>query len=168
MRPLCLLFLGLPLTALAGTPQGLDKLAAYAGSWKTEVKHLDTAYSKAGTEAYTLHNDCWRSAGFYACDQVVDGDSKALLVFLYDAKTDRYSSYPIPTGGAPEVQPGSLMIQGAVWTFPWDETQDGKTTHFHVLNTWSSADSIEFRQEYSADGVHWTLMAEGHETRVKP
>lgn len=155
-------------SAPAGTPQSdrLAALSAYAGTWKTETRHLDTPFSKAGSESATLRNDCWRSAGFYACNQFVDGESKALLVFLYDPAVGRYTSYPIPTGGG-EVHPGSLIIEGQVWTFPWDYTEGGKTTHFRVVNVWSSPDSIEFRQEYSSDAVHWTLMADGHETRVK-
>lgn len=147
-------------------PQGLDKVMAYAGTWKSEVRHLDTPYSKVGSESTTLKNDCWRSGGFFACNQIVDGDSKALVVFMYDAKTDRYTSYPIPTGGG-EVHAGSLLIQGDTWIFPWDYTEAGKTTHFRVLNVWRSAGLIEFRQEYSADGSHWTLMSLGRESRVK-
>ena len=155
-----------PLLAADAALQGLDKVMAYAGTWKTEIRHLDTPFSKAGSESMTLKNDCWRSAGFLACDQIVDGDSKALLVFMYDAKADVYASYPI-SAGASDVHPGTLIIKGKVWTFPWDNTEAGKTTHFRVVNTWNSSDSIEFRQEYSADGEHWTLMADGHETRVK-
>jgi len=151
----------------ADASQGLDRIAAYAGSWQTSMHQLDTPYSKAGDESHLLRNDCWRSAGFYACDQIVDGISQALLVFLYDAKTGNYSSYPIPAGGAPQVQPGRLDIAGDTWTFPWDVTAQGKTTHFRVVNVWRSPDSIEFRQEYSADGIHWTLMAEGQEVRIK-
>lgn len=167
MRLICSLFLTLLSTAAsAADPQGLDKLAAYAGSWNTEMRHLDTPFSKAGSEHATLRNDCWRSAGFYACDQFVNGESKAFLVFLYDPAADRYTSYPI-FPGAGEVHPGVLIIKGQVWTFPWDNTQDGKTTHFRAVNTWTSPDSIEFRQEYSSDGVNWTVMEEGHETRVK-
>ncbi|MFI4967560.1 MAG: hypothetical protein ACHQAU_02440 [Gammaproteobacteria bacterium] len=165
MRLSLMLLCAAPTVALAA-PQGLDKVMAYAGSWKTEVQHFDTPFSKAGSESLTLKNDCWRSGGFLACDQSVDGDSKALLVFMYDAKGDVYASYPIAPG-ASDVHPGKLIIEGAVWTFPWDNTEAGKTTHFREVNTWSSADSIEFRQEYSSDGVHWMLMAKGHETRVQ-
>jgi hypothetical protein len=163
------LLCALPVSALAAdaaAPQGLDKVMAYAGTWKTEIRHLDTPFSKAGSEAMTLKNDCWRSGGFLACNQIVDGDSKALLVFLYDAKGDVYASYPIVAGSG-DVHPGKLIIHGKVWTFPWDDNEGGKTTHFRVVNTWSSADSIEFRQEYSTDGVQWTLMADGHDTRIK-
>ena len=150
----------------AAAPQGLDKVMSYAGTWKIDTHHFDTPYSKAGQENAVLQNDCWRSGGYFVCRQVVNGESKALLVFTYDAKTDRYSSYPILQGGG-DVHPGTLIIQGDAWTFPWDYTESGTTTHFRVVNRWNSPDSIEFRQEYSADGQHWTPMAEGRETRVK-
>ena len=166
MRLLPLSLLLFSSLAEAIEPAGLDRVAAYAGTWKTEARHVDSLYSKAGSESHLLRNDCWRSEGFYVCDQIVDGKSAALLVFTYDEKTGTYSSYPIPAGGAPVVHPGTLLIQGAIWTFPWDNIEGGKTVHFRVVNTWSSADRIEFRQEYSADGVHWTLMADGHDTRV--
>lgn len=166
VRLFALLSCAAPVSLLAAAPQGLDKVMAYAGTWKTEIRHLETPFSKASRESSILKNDCWRSGGFLACDQIVDGDSKALLVFMYDAKGDIYASYPI-TAGSSDVRPGTLIIKGDAWTFPWDYTQDGKTTHFRVVNTWNSPDSIEFRQEYSADGQHWTLMADGHETRVR-
>jgi hypothetical protein len=155
-----------PPALVAAEPGGLDRVMAYAGTWKTDTRHFDTPYSKAGHDSAVLQNDCWRSGGYFACRQIVDGDSKALLVFIYDPKTDRYTSYPIMAGGG-DAHPGTLIIQGTTWTFPWDYTEAGKTTHFRVVNLWSSADSIEFHQEYSADGEHWTRMAEGHEQRVK-
>ena len=152
----------------APAAHGLDVLAAYAGTWKTAIHHMNTAFSKQGEDLYTLRNDCWRSAAYYACDQFLGGESKVLLVFTYDPATGAYSSYPIPAGSTAPVQPGTLIVQGNTWIFPWDDTQDGKTTHFRVVNTWSSWDSIEFRQEFSVDGKQWTVMAEGHETRLKP
>ena len=152
-------------SASSGQPQGLDLLKAYAGHWKSEIHYLDTPYSKQGDTAYDLRNDCWRSAGYYACDQFVGGESKALLVFTWDPQHG-YLSYPITPGSGDTVHAGPLIVAGSVWTFPWQLLKDGKTTYFHVLNTWSTPDRIEFRQEYSADGKQWTLMAEGHETRV--
>ena len=150
----------------APAPAGLDVLSAYAGTWHTEIHYLDTPYSQKRDTTYELRNDCWRSAGFYACDQFVGGESKALLVFTYDPKRG-YSSYPITPDSGDTVHAGSLLIAGPVWTFPWKVVKDGKTTYFHVTNTWASPDSIEFRQEYSADGQRWTLMAQGHETRIE-
>ena len=146
-------------------PAGLDLLKPYAGHWKTEIRYLDTPYSKKGDTSYDLKNDCWRSAGYYACDQFVGGESKALLVFTWDPKRG-YLSYPITPESGVTLHAGQLIVAGPVWTFPWQVAKDGKTTYFHVLNTWTTPDRIEFRQEYSADGKQWTLMAEGHETRV--
>lgn len=144
----------------------LDVIAAYAGIWQADIQYQDTPYSKKYEAKYHLRNDCWRSAGFFACDQIVDGVSKALVVFMYDPAKG-YSSYPIPAEGAGAVHPGPVVIQGKVWTFPWQVRKAGKTTYFHVINTWISQDDIEFRQEYSEDGEQWRTMAEGHEMRVK-
>lgn len=152
--------------AAVAPASALDVFAAYAGTWQSDIQYQDTPYSKQSEAKYQLRNDCWRSAGFYACDQFVDGASKALLVFMYDARKG-YSSYPIPAEGAESVHPGPINIEGKVWTFPWELKKDGKTTYFHVVNTWTSQDSIEFRQEYSEDGKQWRTMAEGHEVRVK-
>ena len=167
MRLSCLIFLcALPTAAAAQPAQGLDRLTAYAGSWDLDVTHLETPYGKAGNEHHRLTNDCWRSKLFYVCQQSLDGDPKALLIFTYDAAQDRYASYPV-VPGSEAAHAGVLLIQGQDWIFPWDDSRDGKTTHFRVVNTWSSPDTIEFRQEYSADGAHWTPMATGHEQRAK-
>lgn len=170
MRASCLLTLFVLPVAVQGAslpaPRGLDKLRAYAGNWDTQVTHLDTPYGKAGSEHHRLVNDCWRSTLFYVCQQSLDGAPKALLVFTYDPAQDRYASYPV-VPGSDAAHAGVLIIQGRDWIFPWDDTEQGKTTHFRVVNTWSSPDSIEFRQEYSADGEHWITMAKGHETRTR-
>ncbi|HSN18738.1 MAG TPA: hypothetical protein VLV87_11100, partial [Gammaproteobacteria bacterium] len=136
-----------PAPAVTARPAGLDVVAAYAGVWQSDIQYLDTPYSKRYDARYQLRNDCWRSAGFYACNQFVDGASKALVVFMYDPLKG-YSSYPIPAEGAGAVHPGRISIEGKVWTFPWQVKKDGKTTYFHVVNTWTSQDRIEFRQEY--------------------
>lgn len=178
--PVCCLFLCLGLVSAhaevppaAGTvqpvssaqPQGLEVLEAYSGTWKAAIHYLDTPYSKVGDTTYQLRNDCWRSGVYYACDQFVGGESKALLVFTYDPRRG-YLSYPITPDSGLTLHAGQLLVSGNVWTFPWQAVKEGKTTWFHVLNTWDGRDRIEFRQEYSADGRHWLLMAQGHETRV--
>src|SRR5664279_2537980 len=145
---------------------GVDAMAAYAGTWKVEIVHLDTPFGKAGNESHTLKNDCWRSGDFYACNQYVDGESKALLVFAYNAKDKTYASYPI-TVGSDGARAGKLTITDNVWIFPWETTDKGTTTHFRVVNTFTSPRTIEFRQEYSADGEHWTAMASGQEHKLR-
>lgn len=58
------------------------------------------------------------------------------------------------------------MLDGKTWLFPWSVKKDGSTTYFRVLNTWSSPRTIEFRQEFSSDQIHWTVMARGHEAKI--
>jgi hypothetical protein len=78
---------------------GIDAIEAYRGTWKTEMEHFNTPYSKAGKESSTLHNDCLKSGEFFACHQIVNGESKALIIFTYDAKSKTYTTYPIMPDG---------------------------------------------------------------------
>jgi hypothetical protein len=144
---------------------GVEAMRAYAGTWSVETEHYATAQSKAGRERTMLRNDCWISGAYFACNQYVDGDSKVLLVFTYDAAAKVYHSYQIPAGGA-EPGHGTMTMDGAVWTFPWQMTEGGVTTYFRVVNVWKGEDRIEYRQEFSTDKAHWTLMAKGNETRI--
>lgn len=145
----------------------LSKLAGYAGTWKTETEHFDTKFSKARKESSTLRNECWRSGAYYACHQFVNGASAALIVYTYDAKADAYKSYVVPVDGG-DAHSGKLLIQGKVWTFPWEDKDDaGKTYYFQVVNVWTAPDTIDYRTEFSDDKTHWTVAAKGHEHQEK-
>ncbi|MGA9672137.1 MAG: hypothetical protein WBQ94_23190 [Terracidiphilus sp.] len=144
---------------------GIDVIWAYAGVWKVEIEHLDTAQSKASHETTNLRNACWKDGGYLACNQYVDGESKALIVFTYNAKDNTYTSYPIPLGGGPSGQ-GKLMIEGNTWTFPWQVKDGDKTTYFRVVNVFEAPDRIRYRQEFSSDQVNWTITAKGLETKI--
>jgi hypothetical protein len=156
-------------SAAAHTPQqaptGIDVIMNYAGTWKVHGERFLTAYSQPGKEDKTLRNDCWKSGGYVACNQIVDGESKTLLVFTYNDKEKMYTSYPIPQNGEP-VSSGRLQIIGNVWTFPWQVTQGGTTIYFHVVNIFTGTDHIDYAQEFSTDNVHWTAMAKGSETKA--
>lgn len=144
---------------------GIDAIMAYSGTWKVQGERFATAHSDAGKEDSTLRNDCWKSGAFVACNQYVNGDSKVLLVFTYHDTDKIYTSYPIPLNGE-TVSPGRLQIVGNIWTFPWAVTQGETTIYFHVVNVFTSADHIDYAQEFSTDNVHWTTMAKGSETRI--
>jgi hypothetical protein len=147
------------------TPAGIDVVWAYAGVWKVEIDHLDTAHSKAGHEVTNLRNVCWKDGGYLACNQYVDGESKVLIVCTYNAKDNAYTSYQIPMGGG-AAGSGKLLIDGNVWTFPWEVTEGDKTTYFRVVNVFEAPDRIQFRQEFSPDKLHWTVTAKGIETKI--
>ena len=149
---------------LNGQAAGIDAIEAYKGTWKAEIEHFDTARSKAGKESSTVRNECWKSGGFYACDQFVNGESKALIVFTYNDKDKTYTTYPIMPGGG-EAGKGKLVIEWNAWTYPWEITQNEKTTYFRVVNTFTAPNKIEYRQEFSTDRQNWTLMAKGSEMK---
>jgi hypothetical protein len=144
---------------------GIDAVMAYAGTWKVTGERFTTAHSDVGKEDTTLRNDCWKSGAYVACNQYVNGESKVLLVFTYSDLTKMYTSYPIPKDGE-AVSSGRLQIVGNVWTFPWEISQGGVTTYFHVVNVFKDHDHIEYAQEFSPDNVHWTKMAHGTEARI--
>lgn len=145
-------------------PAGIDVIRAYEGTWAVSIQYFDTPHSKASVEKSTLHNDCWKSGGYFACNQYVNGESKVLLVFTYDQGKNEYTSYQIPPGGA-EPGSGKLLIDGDRWIFPWQTGQGPNTTYFRVVNIFTGPDKIEFRQEYSTDQVQWTLTGQGNETK---
>jgi hypothetical protein len=157
--------LSMAAAAPPSVPTGVDAIWAYAGVWKIETEHFDTAHSKAGHEKTTLRNVCWKDGGYLACNQYVDGESKILIVFTYNAKDHSYTSYQIPLGGG-DSGSGKLLIDGNVWTFPWQVTDGETTTYFRVVNVFAAPDRIEYRQEFSSDKVHWTVTAKGSETKV--
>src|SRR5450432_2596041 len=113
-------------------PAGVDVIRAYEGTWDVNIEHLDTARSKASREHNSLRNDCWKSGGYFACNQYVDGESKVLLVFVYNQTKNEYTSYQIPVGGG-ETGSGKLLIDGNVWTFPWQVKEGDTNTYFHVV-----------------------------------
>jgi hypothetical protein len=158
-------FLLFAIFAHAAEPTGIEKILAYKGTWKIETEHFKTRFSEPRKESSTLRNDCWRSGGYFVCDQFVNGESKDLIVFTHNAKDDTYNSYSVPSGGG-EAGSGKLLIKGNVWTFPWEDKQDGKTIYFQVVNTFTAPDAIEYRQEFSEDQVHWTVTAKGLEHRL--
>ena len=144
---------------------GIDAIMAYAGTWKVKGERFATPHSDAGKEDTTLRNDCWKSGSYVACNQYVNGESKVLLVFTYSDLLKMYTSYPIPQDGQ-SASAGRLQIVGNVWTFPWEVTQGGVTTYFHVVNVFTDTDHIDYAQEFSPDNVHWTTMAKGSEKKI--
>ena len=154
-----------PTVAVQAPTGGIDAVMAYAGTWKVSGERFATAHSDAGKEDTTLRNDCWKSGGYVACNQYVNGASKVLLVFTYSDLTKMYTSYPIPQNGE-AAGSGRLQIVGNVWTFPWEVTQSGVTTYFHVVNVFKDSEHIDYVQEFSPDNVHWTRMAQGNEVKT--
>jgi len=148
------------------TPTGVERLLVFAGTWKSESDQYQTAYSKASHVAVTTVNDCMRNGNYYACNQSVNGQSRWLLVFVYPGSGDTYGTYLVPADGTPGVS-GQLIIYDKTWTFPVQRNNLGKVTYFRTVNTFLDANHYDFRQEYSEDKQTWTVMSQGHQTRIK-
>lgn len=145
----------------------IDAIAAYDGTWKTHIVHVKSALGPAFTEDATLHNVCRHTAGYYACEQIVDGVTKVLLVFTYDPKQKQYASHVFPAVANEDMGSGTLLINGNVWTFPWRQTIDGKQADVRIVNTFTNPDTIEVREEFSFDNQTWTVALTGTEHRIK-
>ena len=148
----------------AGT-NDVSVFARYNGTWKTELTHLQTPYSKPSNETMTVKNDCWHSEVFYVCDQIIDGAPKALIVFFYNTEDKVYGSFPI-TAGSENVHRGEVLVDGNTIIFPWQINDNGKTIFMRIVNTFAGADAMDFKQEYSEDGKTWVPMATGVERRM--
>lgn len=159
----------LPLAAASAAPpppaNDVTVFARYAGTWNMELTHAQTPYSKPSNEKMTVRNDCWHSEIFYVCDQIIDGAPKALIVFFYNAEEKTFGSFPI-TARSDMLHPGDVRVDGKTITFPWQINDNGKTVSMRIVNTFTTADTIDFRQEYSEDGTTWVAMATGVERRV--
>ena len=153
------------LSALVHGADDVTVFARYAGTWKMELHRLETPYSKPSNETMTLKNDCWHSEIFYVCDQIIDGTPKALIVFFYNADEKTFGSFPI-TASSDTLHPGQVIVDGKTVTFPWQINDNGKGVYMRIVNTFTTADSIDVRQEYSEDGEKWLPMATGVEHRV--
>jgi hypothetical protein len=153
--------------ALAGNAvEGIDKITILAGTWKTNGQSLDTDFSKAGRDTSTLRNDCWRSGEFYSCDQFVNGESKALVIFTFNPGDGTYNTYAIIAGGKPATS-GKLKIDGETWTYEKPQDSDSKPPYFRTVNVFEGANTIHFSVEFTRDNQHWTVMTQGVETRQK-
>jgi hypothetical protein len=156
----------IPLHAASTAADPLDKLAAYAGTWQTDIQNFKTPYSNVSRDKTRLENHCWRSNQFYVCNQVADGKSVVVLVFTYLASKGYYVSHAVP-GDDTDGHMGRLYIHDNVWTYPWEFNDQGKLVYFRVVNTFVKPGEIDYRQEYSLDHKTWMLMGSGHEVKVR-
>jgi hypothetical protein len=155
----------LPKTSAQTMPPSLQKLTVLSGTWKATGKTYATDFSKEGADNSTLHNDCWQSGMFYACDQIVDGDSKALIVFTPGAKDGTFVNYGIAPPNPANA--GRLVIEGNKWTYG-GVIEGEKAPYWRTLNTFDTANgttTIHYTVQFSKDGTNWITMKDGIETK---
>jgi hypothetical protein len=118
-----------------------------------------------------LENHCAKTGLFFACEQMVDGKSAALVVFLPFAKMasggEEYRTQALLPDASPAGEWSKMTIEGDKWVYFWDSTDAGKKTYWKNVNTFSGTDKIHFEILNSEDGNTWKKQKSGDEQRAK-
>ena len=150
---------------LARTAIGIDSdpyepLKLYDGSWEVKV-------SLPEPKVDHLENHCARTGLFYACEQVVNGKTGALVVFLPVGKTSKgaqeYRTQGLMADASAAGEWGHLVIDGDTWIYTWDNSDAKKTVHWRNTNHFSGKEKIHFEVQNSEDGTNWKTQMAGDE-----
>lgn len=138
-------------------------LQLYDGTWEVAAQS-----NLEKVQRFTNH--CVRTGVFFECEQVVEGKTSALMVFM---PTTRLASgaqvYRIEVLRPDGARPGdwnALTIDGSRWVYTWEAKDEGHTSRWRNTNVFSGTDKIHFEIETSADGKNWKSVKVGDETRV--
>ena len=163
------------LSALASGPQaapapdGLNKLGAFVGTWKSEGEMKDSAYSKAQPNITSEFTCQWSpNHGFMVCDQEVrspNGINNDLSIYTFDESKHEYRFFGFGRNDA-RVRTPALTIEGNTWVYLGGFEDGSKHVRFRTTNVFTSQGHVRWRSEYSEDGSQWTLMGEGTDIRV--
>jgi hypothetical protein len=139
-------------------------LRLYDGKWNILA-------GEDGKGAMQLENHCAKTGLFFACEQVVNGKSAALVVFLPFAKMasggEEYRTQALLPDASPAGDWSKLTIEGDKWVYFWESTDGGKKTFWKNVNTFSGTDKIHFEILNSEDGTTWKKQKSGDEQRTK-
>ena len=148
--------------AAADDPYG--PLRLYDGKW--EIKTSDSEKNEMQVE-----NHCTKTGLFFVCEQVVNGKSDALVVFLPLAKTatggEEYRTQALGADAGAAGEWGKLTIEGDRWVYSWKNKDGEKVVHWRNVNTFTGTDKIHFEVQRSDDESTWKTQKSGDEKRVK-
>lgn len=128
----------------------------YNGTWKVSIP---------GKPTDTLINHCSRTGLFFSCEQNVNGNPGALVVFVPIDAEGHYRTNPITKDGT-AIGPGDVEIKGNHWTYLGKSEANGKATWYRTTNDFSDDSHIHFEQAQSTDKVHWEVQRTGDEVRT--
>lgn len=143
-------------------------LALYDGKW-------DSTTTIGEKESMRIENHCAKTGLFFVCEQMLNGKTGSLAVFLPVAKmASGGEEYKITGLSADGSAPGGwnkLTIEGDRWVYSWENTNEGKDEGEKVfwrnVNQFSGADKIHFEIQRSDDETSWKTVKGGDETRMK-
>lgn len=139
-------------------------LRLYNGKWEL------VSGDKKGPKV--IENHCGQTGLFFSCEQILDGKTAALVVFLPVTKTssggEEYRTQVLTPDAKPAGEWNKLMIDGDRWLYTWESTENGKKTLWRNVNTFSGSDKIHFEIQSSPDGTSWQTQQQGDERRLLP
>jgi len=158
--------------AAAGALAPLGAASAQADDPYASLKRYDGDWTVISSDGKTtqLENHCARTGLFFACEQVLNGKSAALVVFLPAGKTAEGQTYRTQALTADAHTPGPwfhLAIDGDRWVYAAGAERDkNHPLHQRTLNQFSGPDRIHFEVQTSKDGKAWTTTLSGDEQRA--
>lgn len=147
-------------SALAVESDPYAPLKLYDGNWEVKV-------SVPEPKVDHVVNHCAQTGLFYSCEQVVNGKTSALVVFLPVGKTSsgalEYRTQPLSANASAAGEWGRLVIDGDMWVYSWDSGDDKKIVHWRVTNHFTGKEKIHFEVQSSEDGTSWKTLTAGDE-----
>jgi hypothetical protein len=132
----------------------------YQGTWRITS-------NTAGAKPDELKNQCALVGKYFACQQTVNGQTGALLIFIPVANNaGRYLTQNVNAQGR-ATGVGDLEISGDRWVFSsrWEQG-GGKVTYYRTTNVFTGKNHIHYEQAESPNGKDWKVANSGDEERV--
>jgi hypothetical protein len=151
-----------PLTSAAvPTDSVYAPLWLYQGTW-----HVSRSNLAAGAKPDELKNECALLGKYFACQQIINGQEGALVVFIPAAMAGRYYTQNIRVDGFASGR-GDLEIAGGDhWTYTSTRDDSGRTIYYRTTNVFSGKNRIHFESAESNDGKNWKVTVSGDEVRA--
>ena len=139
--------------------QPYSSLPLYNGTWQ-----IKRSGGGAGAKPDTLVNQCSGLGSYYTCAQTVNGQTMGLLVFIPKGVPNHFYTQTIKPDGRATGR-DELQIEGDVWTYRSRRDENGKTTYFRTINTFTGKNKIHFESAHSSNNTDWTTDASGDDVR---
>lgn len=139
-------------------------LKLYDGKWDVKVRVPERRTDQ-------LENRCTRTGLFFACEQILNGKSSALVVFLPLSKSPKggqaYRTQALLADASKAGEWGRLVIDGNTWTYSWVGGDEKKPMQFRNINHFTSRNAMHFEVQNSENGTTWQTQMAGDEDRRK-
>ena len=144
------------------------RLGFFVGKWTFEGEAKASPLGPAGKITSTENGE-WFPGNFFVVARSSgtspEGHTQEMSIMGYSTAEKCYTYDGYSSMGYHSSSKGT--VQGAVWTWLWEEKIEGKPMKGRVTVTEVSPASYMFKSEISTDGKTWSVGAEGKATKVK-